>query len=125
MFVTFHLSISFVVDADLRSMWGLLPGFGMHCTVCDFHKCFGKSLYGRNLLLMIQHLFLLPRDIRFSTNEGVYPPVCSEYIEGSQSLRMLMCMGKCLLTSCERIIQKKTLNPFVLTQSGWMLYYNS
>ena len=33
-------------------------------------------------------------------------------------------MGKCLLTWCERIIQKKTLNPFVLTQSGWMLYYN-
>ena len=32
--------------------------------------------------------------------------------------------GKCLLTSCERIIQKKTLNPFVFTQSGWMLYYN-
>ena len=32
--------------------------------------------------------------------------------------------GKCLLTSCERIIQKKTLNPFVLTQSGWMFYYN-
>ena len=33
-------------------------------------------------------------------------------------------VGKSLLTSCERIIQKKTLNPFVLTQSGWMLYYN-
>ena len=71
MLVTFHLSISFVVDADLRSMCGLLPGFGSHCTVCDFCECFGKSLYGRNLLLMIQNLFLLPQDIRFSTNEGV------------------------------------------------------
>ena len=92
MFVTFHLSISFVVDADLRSMWGLLPGFGTRCTVCDFRKYFGKSLYGRNLLLMIQHLFLLPRDIRFSTNEGVYLPVYSEYVEGSQSSHMLMCV---------------------------------
>ena len=83
MFVTFHLSISFVVDADLRSVWGLLPGFGTHCTVRNFRECFGKSLYGCNLLLMIQNLFLLPRDIRFSTNEGVYPPVYSEYLEGS------------------------------------------
>ena len=23
-----------------------------------------------------------------------------------------VCVGKCLLTSCERVIQKKTLNPF-------------
>ena len=45
--------------------------------------------------------------------EGVYPPVYSEYIKGSRSSRMLMCVGKCLLTSCERVIQKKTLNPFV------------
>ena len=58
MFLIFHLSISFVVDADLRSVWGLLPGFGSHGTVRDFHECFGKSLYGRNLLLMIQDLFL-------------------------------------------------------------------
>ena len=59
-------------------------------------------------------------------DEGVYLPVYSEYTEGSRSSHMLMCVcvGKCLLTSCERIIQKKTLNPFVLTQSGWMLYYN-
>ena len=35
-----------------------------------------------------------------------------------------VCVGKCLLTLCERVIQKKTLNPLVLTQSGWMLYYN-
>ena len=106
-------------------VWGLLPGFGSHCMVRDFRECFGKSLYGRNLLLTIQNLFLLlPRDIRFSTNEGVYLPVYSKYVEGSQSSRMLMCVGKCLLTSCERIIQKKTLNPFVFTQSGWMLYYN-
>ena len=29
------------------------------------------------------NLFLLPWDIRFSTNEGVYPPVYSKYTEGS------------------------------------------
>ena len=96
MFVTFHLSISFVVDADLRSVWGLLPGFGTHCTVHNFCECFGKSLYGRNLLLTIQNLFLLPRDIRFSTNKGVYPPVYSEYTEGSRSSRMLMYACVCV-----------------------------
>ena len=41
-------------------------------TVRDFRECFEKSLYGRNLLLTIQNLSLLPRDIRFSTNEGVF-----------------------------------------------------
>ena len=35
-----------------------------------------------------------------------------------------VCMGKCLLTFGERGIQK-TLIPFVLAQSGWMLYYNN
>ena len=43
----------------------------------------GKSLYGGNLLLTIRNLFLLPWDIRFSTNEGVYLPVYSQYLEGS------------------------------------------
>ena len=32
--------------------------------------------------------------------------------------------GESLLTSGERGIQK-TLIPFVLAQSGWMLYYNN
>ena len=41
-------------------------------TVRDFRECFEKSLYGRNLLLTIQNLSLLPRDIRFSTNEGFF-----------------------------------------------------
>ena len=37
-----------------------------------------------------------------------------------------MCVyGESLLTSGERGIQKKTLIPFVLAQSGWMLYYNN
>ena len=39
--------------------------------VRDFRECFEKSLYGRNPLLTIQNFSLLPRDIRFSTNEGV------------------------------------------------------
>ena len=107
---------------------GHFPGFGSHGTVCDFRECFGKSPYGRNLLLTIQDLFLSFH----GTSDS--PPmkglncqlVYSEYVEGSQSSRILMCvcMGKCLLTSCERAIQKKTLNPFVFTQSSWMLYYN-
>ena len=38
---------------------------------------------------------------------------------------MCVCVwGKCLLTFGERGIQK-TLIPFVLAQSSWMLYYNN
>ena len=111
-------------------MCGLLPGFGSHWTVCDFRKCFGKSLYGRNLLLMIQNLFLLlPWDIRFSINEGVvYPPWGAANIPKVLEVRVCCCAcvyGESLLTSGERVIQRKTLNPFVLAQSGWMLYYNN
>ena len=83
MFITFTYLFLFVVDADLKSVWGLLPRFGSHCTVHNFCECFEKLLYGRNLLLTIQNLFLLPWDIRFSTNEGVYLPVYSEYTEDS------------------------------------------
>ena len=63
----------------------------------------------------------------YSGFEGVYLPVYSEYTEDSWSSRMLMCAcvyGESLLTSGERGIQK-TLIPFVLAQSGWMLYYNN
>ena len=71
MFMTFTY-LFFFVDVDLRSMcaWTLLwIRFTLDATVCS--ECFEKSLYGRNLLLTIQYLSLLPRDIRFSTNEGV------------------------------------------------------
>ena len=71
MFVTFTY-LFFLVDVDLRSVW-TLPWiwFALDATVRDFGECFEKSLYGCNLLLTIQNLSLLPRDIRFSTNEGV------------------------------------------------------
>ena len=73
MFVTFTY-LFFFVDVDLRSVcvW-TLPWirFALDAMVRDFGKCFEKSLYGCNLLLTIQNLSLLPRDIRFSTNEGV------------------------------------------------------
>ena len=75
MFVTFTYLFLFCrrCRSEIR-VWGLLPGIGSHCTVRNFRECFGKSLYGHNLLLTIQNLFfLLARDIRFSTNEGVYP----------------------------------------------------
>ena len=88
MFVAFHLSISFVVDVDLKpDLWNISLdlGLNLHGTVREFRECFGKSLYGCNLLLPIQDFtfFLLPQDIGFSTNEGVYLPVYSEYIKGS------------------------------------------
>ena len=73
MFVTFTY-LFFFVDVDLRSVCvcGLfldsvcIGRYGMR-----FDECFEKSLYGRNLLLTIQNLSLLPRDIGFSTNEGM------------------------------------------------------
>ena len=49
-----------------------LDSFTLNATVRDFCECFEKSLYGSNLLLTIQNLSLLPRDIRFSTNEGLF-----------------------------------------------------
>ena len=82
MFVTFTY-LFFFVDVDLRSVcvW-TLPWirFALDATVRNFRKCFEKSLYGRNLLLTIQNLSLLPGDIRFSTNEGVIKREC---VEGS------------------------------------------
>ena len=38
-----------------------------------------------------------------------------------------VCVGKCLLTSCERVIQKKTLNPFYVNkiQLDALLQYNN
>ena len=69
------------MDVDLRSLCELFPGFDSHWTLHDFCECFEKSLYGRNLLLAIQNVFLvLPRDIGFSTNEG---SEYREYVEGS------------------------------------------
>ena len=118
MFIAFHLSISFVVDVDLRSdacgisPWIWFAWYG----ACKFRECFGKSLYGRNLLLMILDFVpLLPRDIGFSTNEGgISPRPKSQqiYKRFSKFAYVDVCMGKCLLTSCDRVIQKKTLNPF-------------
>ena len=102
--------------------------FAFHGTVRDFRECFGKSLYGRNLLLTIQNLFLLPRHIRFSTNEGVNLPRDTANMQKILEVCVCCCAcvyGESLLTSGERVIQKKTLNPFVLAQSGWMLYYNN
>ena len=50
--------------------------------------------------------------------EGVYPPVCTGDIQKILEIHVCCCVGvyvgKCLLTSCERIIQKKTLIPFDL-----------
>ena len=45
----------------------------------------------------------------FSTPVGV-PQICRRF---SKFAYVDVYVGKCLLTSCERIIQKETLNPFV------------
>ena len=50
---------------------------------------------------------------------------CTANIQKILEVRVCWCVsGESLLTSGERGIQK-TLIPFVLTQSGWMLYYNN
>ena len=117
MFITFHLSISFVVDADadVRSnLYGKPPWiqfalYGVH----DVRECFGKLLYGCNLLLTIQDLFLLlPQDIRFSTNEGVPSAsrsVYREYVEGSLSSSMLMyvCIWGNVYSLCVRGLSRR------------------
>ena len=74
MFITFHLSISFAVDADLRSnVYGTPPWIWFAWYGVRFLRMFWKIAVC-NLLLTIQDLFLLPWDIGFSTNEGVHPP---------------------------------------------------
>ena len=67
MFLTF--TYLFLVDVDLMTCMWTSPWiwFAVDATVRDFLKCFEKSLSGRNLLLTIQNLSLLPQDIRFST----------------------------------------------------------
>ena len=92
MFVTFHLSISFVVDADLRSVWGLLPGFGSHCTVRDLRMFWKIADWTQSATDDPGFCSFFHETSGFSTNEGVYPPVYSEYVEGSLSLLMLMCV---------------------------------
>ena len=73
--------------------------FALVSAVRDFHECFGKLLYGRNLLLTIQkNLFLLlPRDIRFSTNEGVISAsvwrICRRFLKFAY-VAVCVCMGK-------------------------------
>ena len=66
-------------------------------TVRDFREFFEKSLYGRNLLLTIQKLSklsLLPRDIRFSTNEGfVCMRMCRRFLKFAYAV-VRVCMGK-------------------------------
>ena len=79
--------------------------FALDATVRDFREYFEKSLYGRNLLLTIQNLSLLPRDIRFSTNEGVF----NANVQKVLKVRICCCAcvyGESLLTSGERGIQE-------------------
>ena len=72
---------------------GHLPGFGSHGTVRDFLQMFWKIAVWRQSATddpgFCSSFHETPG---FSTNEGVYPPVYSEYVEGSQSSRMLMCV---------------------------------
>ena len=120
MFVNFHLSISFCCRcrSEIRVCGDFsLDSFCMsRCAI--FCECFGKSLYGCNLLLTIQKnlFFLLPRDIGFSTNEGVISAsvwrICRRFLKFTY---VDMCVyGESPLTSCKRNIQKKAQNSFLV-----------
>ena len=126
MFITFTY-LFFFVDVDLRSMcvW-TLPWirFALDTMVRDFRECFEKSLYGRNLLLMIQYLSLLPRDIRFSTNEGYLTRMCRRFLKFVYVV-VRVCMGKVYSLLVRGVSRSKTLIPLFLSQSGWMLYYTN
>ena len=67
--------------------------FAVDATVRDFRECFEKSLYGRNLLLTIQNLSLLPRDIGFSTNEGF---VLYANVQKVLNVRVRRCVCVCV-----------------------------
>ena len=81
---------------------------------------------------MIQNLsLLLPRDIGFSTNEGVItgglvgvPRMCRRFLKFAYVV-VHVCMGKVYSLLVRGVSRSKTLNPLMLAQSGWMLYYNS
>ena len=60
-----------------------------HGTVRKSHECFGKSLFGRNLLLMIRICSSFHRTLDSPPMKG-YLLVYSEYIKGSRSSHMLM-----------------------------------
>ena len=132
MFVTFTYLFSFCCRcrSDI-CVCGLLPGFSSQWTIRDFCECFEKSLYGHNLLLTIQNFLflLLPRDIRFSTNEGVLmlvcgPRICRRFLKFAYVV-VRVCMGKVYSLLVRGVSRSKTLIPLILSQSGWMLYYNN
>ena len=76
MFITFHLSISFVVDADLRSdVYGTLPWIRFAWYSAQFPQMFWKiAVWMQSATDDPGFVPLLPQDTGFSTNEGVHPP---------------------------------------------------
>ena len=78
--------------SEIRCVWDTsldlvrMVGYAIFVNVLE-NRCMDAICYWLSGIL-----FLLPWDIRFSTNEGVYLPVYSKYVEGSWSLRMLMCV---------------------------------
>ena len=127
MFVTFTY-LFFFVDVDLRSVcvW-TLPWiqFTLDATVRDFRECFEKSLYGRNLLLTIQNLSLLPRDIGFSTNEGYFNGLVTVNVQKVLEVQVRCCAcvyGEMYLLLVRGVSRSKTLIPLILSQSGWIAF---
>ena len=132
MFVTFTYLFSFCCRcrSDIR-VCGLLPGFGSQWTVCDFRECFEKSLYGCNLLLTIQNFFCFFSFHGTSDSppmKGNFmlvcaPRICRRFFKFAYVVRV--CMGKVYSLLVRGVSRSKTPNPFVLAQSGWILYYNN
>ena len=80
MFITFHLSISFVVDADLRSdVYETLPWIRFAWYSARFPRMFWKIAVWTQSATDDPGFvpLLLPQDIGFSTNEGVNICLCT------------------------------------------------
>ena len=132
MFVTFTYLFSFCCRcrSDIR-VCELLPGFGSQWMVRGLHECFEKSLYGRNLLLTIQNFcfFSFHGTSDSPPMKGNFMLVCAARI-CRRFLRFAyvvvrVCMGKVYSLLVRGVSRSKTLNPLILSQSSWMLYYNN
>ena len=52
------------------------------------------------------------------------PRMCRRFLKFAYGV-MRVCMGKVYSLLVRGVSRSKTLNPLMLAQSGWMLYYNS
>ena len=128
MFVTFTYLFLFVVDADLRSVCGDFS-LDLVC-IARYGTRFSRMFW--KITVWTQSATDDPDFVSPSTGHWIPPPMKRYIRQCTANMQKVLeftyvdvrVYGESLLTFGERGIQK-TLIPFVLTQSGWMLYYNN